>query len=101
MNFVRTRPSKQCEFCNYLYDRSLISQGCQSGSNGQRGPSDCHSIEMTDISRGTHHWDFFHNSILEKQRKEFGKRSRVILKYAKCVPTGKVPLDAAGWESMN
>ena len=47
------------------------------------------------------HWDFFHNSILEKQSKEFGKRSRVILKYAKCVPIGKVPLDAAGWESMN
>ena len=30
-------PSKQCEFCNYLYDKSWISQGCQSGSIGQSG----------------------------------------------------------------
>ena len=85
-----------------MYDRSLISQGCQSGSNGQRGPGDCHSIEVTFREGHIYnHWDFFHNSILEKQSKEFGKRSRVILKYAKCVPIGKVPLDAAGWESMN
>ena len=28
----KTRPSKQCEFCNYHVDKSLISQGCQSGS---------------------------------------------------------------------
>ena len=36
-----TRPSKQCKFCNYLHDKSLISQGCQSGSigpGGQGGP---------------------------------------------------------------
>ena len=33
-----TRPSKQCEFCNYLLDKSLISQGCQSGSTGHSGP---------------------------------------------------------------
>ena len=36
-----TRSSKQCEFCNYVRDKSLISQGCQSGSispDGQGGP---------------------------------------------------------------
>ena len=35
-----TRSSKQCEFCNYVRDKSLISQGCQSGSispGGQGG----------------------------------------------------------------
>ena len=35
---LNTRPSKQCEFCNYRLDKSLISQGCQSGSIGQSGP---------------------------------------------------------------
>ena len=32
-----TRPSKQCEFCNYLFYQSLISQDCQSGLIGQSG----------------------------------------------------------------
>ena len=32
-----TRPSKQCGFCNYLLDQSLISQDCQSGLIGQSG----------------------------------------------------------------
>ena len=27
-----TRPSKQCEFCNYLLDKSFISQGYPGGS---------------------------------------------------------------------
>ena len=30
-------PSKQCEFCNYLLDKSLISKSYQSGSIGQCG----------------------------------------------------------------
>ena len=34
---MRTRPSKQCEFCNYLLDKSLISQGCQSGHSSDSG----------------------------------------------------------------
>ena len=34
----KTIPSKQCKFCNYLYDKSLISHGCQSGSSGQSVP---------------------------------------------------------------
>ena len=34
---MRTRPSKQCGFCNYLLDQSLISQDCQSGLIGQSG----------------------------------------------------------------
>ena len=34
----KTRPSKQCEFCNYLLDKSLITQAFQSGSIGQDGP---------------------------------------------------------------
>ena len=33
----KTRPSKQCGFCNYLLDQSLISQDCQSGLIGQSG----------------------------------------------------------------
>ena len=33
-----TRPSKQFEFCNYLLDKSLISQGYQSGFIGQCRP---------------------------------------------------------------
>ena len=32
-----TRPSKQCGFCNYLLDQSLISQDCQSGLIGESG----------------------------------------------------------------
>ena len=32
-----TRPSKKCEFCNYLLDKSLISKSYQSGSIGQCG----------------------------------------------------------------
>ena len=35
---MRTRPSKQCEFCNYLLDKSSISQGCESGSTHHSGP---------------------------------------------------------------
>ena len=35
-----TRSSKQCEFCNYVRDKSLISQGCQSGSISPDGQSD-------------------------------------------------------------
>ena len=35
---MQTRPSKQYEFCNYLLDKSFISQGCQIGSIGQSGP---------------------------------------------------------------
>ena len=35
---LKTRLSKQCEFCNYLLDKSLITQGCQSGSICQSGP---------------------------------------------------------------
>ena len=34
----RETTSKQCEFCNYDRDKSLISQGCQSGSIAQGGP---------------------------------------------------------------
>ena len=34
----KTIPSKQCKFCNYLYDKSLISHGCPSGSSGQSVP---------------------------------------------------------------
>ena len=34
-NREKTRSSKQCEFCNYLLDNSLIIQGCQNGSIGQ------------------------------------------------------------------
>ena len=34
---IGTRPSKQCGFCNYLLDQSLISQDCQSGLIGQSG----------------------------------------------------------------
>ena len=30
-NREKARSGKQCEFCNYLLDKSLISQGCQSG----------------------------------------------------------------------
>ena len=33
----KTRPSKQCGFCNYLLDQSLISQDCQSGLIGESG----------------------------------------------------------------
>ena len=33
----QTRPSKQCGFCNYLLDLSLISQDCHSGLIGQSG----------------------------------------------------------------
>ena len=36
-NYIRTRPSKQCEFCNYLLDKSLISQGCLSGDSSDSG----------------------------------------------------------------
>ena len=35
--FGQTRPSKQCGFCNYLLDQSLISQDCQSGLIGESG----------------------------------------------------------------
>ena len=33
-----TGPSKQCEFYNYLYDKSLISQGGSVGQSGLGGP---------------------------------------------------------------
>ena len=33
----QTRPSKQCRFCDYLLDLSLISQDCQSCWIGQSG----------------------------------------------------------------
>ena len=34
-----TKPSKQCEFCNYLHDKSLISGRYQSGSICKSGPA--------------------------------------------------------------
>ena len=34
----KSRPSKQCEFCNYLLVKCFISQGCQSDLIGQNGP---------------------------------------------------------------
>ena len=37
-NANKARPSKQCEFSNYIYDKSSTSQGCPSGSIGQSGP---------------------------------------------------------------
>ena len=39
-NTPRSRPSKQCEFCNHFFDKSFISQCCQSGSFGQSGGPD-------------------------------------------------------------
>ena len=36
---LRTRPSKQCGFCNYLLDKSFISQDCQSGRGGAGCPN--------------------------------------------------------------
>ena len=38
VNLDQTRPSKQCECCNYLLDKSLISQGCLSGPAGPGPP---------------------------------------------------------------
>ena len=35
----KTRPIKQCEFCNHLLDKYLISQGYQSSSIGPSGPA--------------------------------------------------------------
>ena len=36
---MKTRPSKQCEFCNHLLDKYFISQGYQSGPASPGGPS--------------------------------------------------------------
>ena len=43
MFYTKTRPSKKCEFCNYLLDSSLINQDCQNGLIGQssRGGAGC------------------------------------------------------------
>ena len=38
VNLDQTRPSKQCECCNHLLDKCLISQGCQSGPGGPGRP---------------------------------------------------------------
>ena len=36
---MTTRPNKQCEFCNYLLDKYLISYDYQSGPGGLVGPT--------------------------------------------------------------
>ena len=43
MFYTKTRPSKKCEFCNYLLDWPLINQDCQSDLIGQssRGGAGC------------------------------------------------------------
>ena len=43
LKYKGTRPSKQCGFCNYILDQSVISQDCQSGLIGQssRGGAGC------------------------------------------------------------
>ena len=37
-HIITTRPSKQCEFCYHLIDKSFISQGYQRAWIGQSGP---------------------------------------------------------------
>ena len=39
LEYAKYQKTRQCEICNCLLDKSLISQNCQSGLIGQNGPS--------------------------------------------------------------
>ena len=38
LEYAKYQKTRQCEICNCLLDKSLISQNCQSGSIGQSSP---------------------------------------------------------------